>query len=361
MKRGVGNVEGNDALFRELVENAVDVSIVVDKSFRIRYLSSSTSHVFGINPVALVGRSLIDFVDLKTLTHWKDSVSANSTQIFTDVPFAAQNVKQFYFDIQISNLLENYSVHGLVLKLHDITEKKQKEQALVLANLQLDQVIFKTTHDLKAPLLSALGLVSLAEQANVDEKDEYIALIKKSLLKLNLFIDEMTHFLRHDKLALQRQFIDLKQLLTEEIETLQNQFHTHPVATSVSLTGTVDFYSDLVRVRTIVTNILSNAMKYCDVRKTSSFVKIDAVVTRDFCDICVIDNGIGIEPEGKNKIFDLFFRATDQSQGTGIGLFIVKDTIQRVNGTIEVDSVYGEGTTFRIRIPNQLHQPIEAE
>ncbi len=186
-------------------------------------------------------------------------------------------------------------------------------------------------------------------------------MIKKSLVKLNSFIDEMTHFFRHEKLALQRQQIDLKQLLTEEVETLQNQFHTHPVVTTITLSGKADFYSDLVRVRTIVTNILSNAMKYCDVRKTRSFVKIDAVVTKDFCDICITDNGIGIEPEGKEKIFDLFFRSTDQSYGTGIGLFIVKDTIQRVNGTIEVDSIYGEGTTFRIRIPNQLHQPIEAE
>jgi len=361
MKSKVGNVMGDEALFRELVENAVDVSIVVDNSFRIRYLSASTTHVFGIEPVALIGRNLTDFVDQKILLYWKNSVVVNSTQVFTDVPFATQNGRQFYFDIQISNLLENYSVHGLVLKLHDITAKKQKEQALVLANQHLDQVIFKTTHDLKAPLLSALGLVSLAEQATIDEKDEYVALIKKSLLKLNSFIDEMTHFLRHDKLALQRQFIDLKQLLTEEIETLQNQFQTHRVSTTVALTGTVDFYSDLVRVRTIVTNILSNAMKYCDVRKTSSFVKIDAAVTEDYCDICITDNGIGIEPEGKEKIFDLFFRGTDQSQGAGIGLFIVRDTIQRVKGTIEVDSIYGEGTTFRIRIPNQLHQPIEAE
>lgn len=327
MMNGVGRIEGNDALFKELVENAVDVSIVIDKAFRIRYLSSSTARVFGIEPVSLVGRSLLDFVNPQTLDIWKDSVAVNATQVFTDVPFTTQSGKQFYFDIQVSNLLENYSVKGLVLNLHDITAKIERENTLLLANRQLDQVIFKTTHDLKAPLQSALGLVSLAERALADEKDQYIAMIKKSLIKLDSFIDEMTHFFRHDKLALQRQHIDLKQLLTEEIETLQNQFHTHKVATTVILSGEVDFYSDLVRVRTIVTNILSNAMKYCDVRKTSSFVKMDATVTGDFCDICITDNGIGIEPEGKEKIFDLFFRSTDQSHGTGIGLFIVKDTI----------------------------------
>ncbi len=357
---GGGIIKGNEALFKELIENAVDVSIVVDSEFRIRYLSSSTARVFGIDPVSLIGRSLLDFVNRKTLDDWKDAVAVNSTKVFTDVPFT-RNGKQFYFDIQVSNLLEHYSVQGLTLNLHDITAKKQKEQTLVLANQQLDQVIFKTTHDLKAPLLSALGLVSLAERASGDEKDQYIAMIKKSLTKMNLFIDEMTHFFRHEKLALQSQQVNLQELLTEEVETLQIQFHTHPVATTISVSAEVDFFSDLVRVKTIVTNILSNAMKYCDVRKTSSFVKIDAVVTEDFCDICITDNGIGIEPKGKDKIFDLFFRGTDQSHGTGIGLFIVKDTIQRINGTIEVDSIYGEGTTFRIRIPNQLHQPIEAE
>ncbi len=173
MMNGGGYLKGNDALFRELVENAVDVSIVVDAAFRIRYLSSSTTHVFGIDPVSLVGRNLVDFIDQQTLDTWRGAVVANATQVFADVPFAAQNGKQFYFDIQISNLLENYSVHGLVLKLHDITAKKQKEQTLLLANQQLDQVIFKTTHDLKAPLLSALGLVNLAEQATAEEKDTF--------------------------------------------------------------------------------------------------------------------------------------------------------------------------------------------
>ncbi len=149
----------------------------------------------------------------------------------------------------------------MVLKLHDITIKKQKEQTLLIANQQLDQVLYKTTHELKAPILSALGLVNLAEQSFTKEKDQYIAIIKKSLLRLNSFIDEMTHFYRHDKLTLQRQHIDLKQLLTEDIEILQNQLHTHQIAMTISLSGDVFFYSDRIRVKTIVTNILSNAIK----------------------------------------------------------------------------------------------------
>ena len=113
------------------------------------------------------------------------------------------------------------------------------------------------------------------------KKDQYIILFKKSLLRLNSFIDEITNFFKPDKLILQRQYIDLNQLLTDEIETLQNLQDTHQVAMAISLSGNVDSYSDLVWVRTILTNILSNAMKYCDVRKTSCFMNMDVNVSAD--------------------------------------------------------------------------------
>ncbi len=110
-----------------------------------------------------------------------------------------------------------------------------------------------------------------------------------------------------------------------------------------------------------MTNIFSNAIKYQDLQKRNRFIKIAAHVTEEFCDLSIEDNGIGIEPEFQEKIFDQFFRATDQSQGTGLGLFIVKDTIERLKGSIKVKSKRGNGTTFFIRIPNQLNQPVAVE
>jgi signal transduction histidine kinase len=117
------------------------------------------------------------------------------------------------------------------------------------------------------------------------------------------------------------------------------------------------WYSDSLRVKTIVSNIFSNAIKYQDFNKNDPFIKISTRTHEDYCDIRIEDNGIGIESESQQKIFDLFFRATDQSKGTGLGLFIVKDTIARLKGTVEVKSTVGHGTTFAVRIPNQLNQP----
>jgi signal transduction histidine kinase len=98
-----------------------------------------------------------------------------------------------------------------------------------------------------------------------------------------------------------------------------------------------------------------------DLQKQNPFVKIAALITEEVCDIRIEDNGIGIAQAYQEKIFDLFFRATDQGQGTGLGLFIVKDTIERLKGKIEVQSKAGEGTIFSVQIPNQLYQPVEIE
>jgi PAS domain S-box-containing protein len=348
-------------MFQELVENSNDIVIVTDREYRVRYISSSVVDVFGIEPVAVVGRNIFEFVKREKVQPWKDCLQEASYPFVDEISVNRGENDKVYFDVYVSNLLNHYKVQGLVLKLHDITQKKKKEKDLVRSNQHLDQVIYKTTHDLKAPLMSALGLVKIAEDAPLEAKDQYIGLIKKTLVKLDAYIDEMNNFFRNEKLALQRDKIDLGALLKEEQENLKNLDHGDKIDVLFEVDNSVEWYSDAIRVKTIVTNIFSNAIKYQDLQKQNPFIKIAAHVTEEFCDLSIEDNGIGIEPEFQDKIFDLFFRATDQSKGTGLGLFIVKDTIERLKGMIKVKSRQGKGTTFFIRIPNQLHQPIEVD
>jgi PAS domain S-box-containing protein len=348
-------------MFQELIENSNDIVIVTDREYRVRYISSSVIDVFGIEPVAVIGRNIFDYVKRDKVQPWKDCLQEASYPFVDEISVNKGEHDKVYFDVHVSNLLNHYKVQGLVLKLHDITEKKKKEKELVRSNQHLDQVIYKTTHDLKAPLMSALGLVKIAEDAPLEAKDQYIGLIKKTLLKLDAYIDEMNNFFRNEKLALQRGKIDLEGLLKEEQENLKNLAHREKVNVLFEVDNSIEWYSDPIRVKTIVTNIFSNAIKYQDLQKQNPFIKIASHINEEFCEISIEDNGIGIEPELQDKIFDLFFRATDQSHGTGLGLFIVKDTIERLKGSIEVKSRHGKGTTFVIRIPNQLHQPIEVD
>lgn len=350
-----GVMEWREGMFRELIENSDDIIVVVDKDLFIRYISSSVTDVFDVKPVSLLGRKINEFVSAERLQEWRAQLEQQANMLTDEIEVSDSKGEKLHFEVKVSNMMHHYPVQGLVLKLNDVTEKKKREQALIRSNLQLDQVIYKTTHDLKAPLMSALGLVDIAERAPDVEKDRYILLIRKSLLRLNSFIEEMNNFYRVDKLVVQREKINLKEVLHDELENLHTQDGDPFIHFDVEIDESIDLYSDKVRIRTIITNLLSNAIKYHDLKKENPFVKITAKVDDEYFNLCVEDNGIGIDQAFQEKIFDLFFRATDQSQGSGLGLFIVKDTIDRLSGTIEVKSNVGAGTTFQVRIPNQLH------
>jgi PAS domain S-box-containing protein len=349
----VKSVEWN---FRELVESSDDIFIVVDRNYKIRYISSSVSKLYGTQPIALLGRDIFSYVSAdkreECRRYFTDTANGQSYEIVLELRKGLKT----YFDVHISHAHQQDAMPGFLLKLHNITKKKTKEKELMDTNKQLDQVIYKTTHDLKAPILSALGLVNLAEKAPLDQRQEYLALIKRSLLKLNAFIEEMNNFFRNEKLALQREKIEIGDLVSEEIHDLKNLYHADRIRIEVQLEEKAEFFSDVVRVKTVITNILTNAIKYADPKKLDPFIKVAVKVGAEFCEIAISDNGIGIEAEHLEKIFDLFHRATSTSHGTGIGLFIVKDTIERLSGTINVQSKIEEGTTFRIQIPNQLYQ-----
>lgn len=342
-------------MFKELVEYSEDIVIVTDSDFNVRYISSSVAHVFGIDPPSVVGKNIFEFIEQDKIAPWRDLLRQVTSSCSDEISVYVRGRKR-YFDVHVANLLDSDSVQGVVLKLHDITEKKLRERDLIRSNEHLDQVIYKTTHDLKAPLTSALGLIQIAEQASEKDKDQYIRLIKKSLLNLDSYIDEMNNFFRIEKLALHRERIDLGMMLREVQETLLNVATAGKVKVYVDIDERTPWYSDTLRVKTIVTNIFSNAIKYQDLQKLNPFIKIATRITPEYCEISIEDNGIGIEDTMHEKIFNLFFRATTQSQGTGLGLFIVRDTIQRLNGSIKVKSVIGEGSTFFISIPNQLHE-----
>jgi PAS domain S-box-containing protein len=346
--------------FSELVENSGDIFIALDDQFKIRYTSSSILRMYGIEPINLIGRSIFDFIGPELIDVYKQGLLNSPVDESNEIALELQKGVRTYFEVYISpTMKQDASQKGFALKLHDVTLKKLKEKELINTNKQLDQVIYKTTHDLKAPLMSAIGLVNLAEKAPADQQQEYLAMIKRSLFKLSSFIEEMNNFFRNEKLALQRERIDIKELIEDEIDNLKNLYQAGRIKIEIVTEGSSEFFSDNVRLKTIIGNILTNAIKYADPEKEVPFIKVQARVQADFCTIAVEDNGIGIEEEFKSKIFDLFYRATSQSQGTGIGLFIVKDTVERLNGKIEVQSQIGQGTIFKVQIPNQLFKTAE--
>ncbi len=108
--------------------------------------------------------------------------------------------------------------------------------------------------------------------------------------------------------------------------------------------------SDELRIEIIIKNLISNAIRYCDVKKAVREVKVKTYRTIDRFIIEITDNGLGIKKEEINRIFEMFF-ITENSKGSGIGLYIVWETVQKLHGTINATSGSGVGSKFTVSIP----------
>ena len=168
------------------------------------------------------------------------------------------------------------------------------------------------------------------------------------------FINDLTDFSRNARLEVAHEEFDLKQVVDDVINSYLYLDNTENIDITIDIgheNGKVT--SDRFRMRMILANLLSNAINFSDRRKESSTITVKSWADNNgsfFLEVA--DNGIGIAKEHLGKIFNMFYRANDGTKGSGLGLYIVKETVEKLNGDIEVASEYLKGTTFTLKFPN---------
>jgi PAS domain S-box-containing protein len=263
------------------------------------------------------------------------------------------------YEIKTYPIVEDGHVTGLTIYSRDITQHREAEdllkrqnEELTKINSELDRFVYSASHDLRAPLMSVKGLLNMIKIDKDKAKlDMYLNLIENSINKLDNFITDIIHYSRNSRMDIMPSKIDFTALVKESIESLKYMDDAEKVKSIVSIEDSVPFYSDHSRLLIIFNNIISNAVRYHDKWK-ESFLKIEIAVSDDKAAIHFADNGVGIAEEFLDKIFKMFFRASYESKGSGLGLYIVKSTIEKLNGKVAVKSKLGEGTQFFIEIPN---------
>ncbi|WP_299457365.1 PAS domain-containing sensor histidine kinase [uncultured Microscilla sp.] len=239
----------------------------------------------------------------------------------------------------------------------DNLEKTLEE--LEIRNFELDQFVYKVSHDLRAPLTSILGLVNLSklDSDNAERLIGYIELIEKSTLKLDKFIKSLLEYSRSGRADIVTEKIDFEAMISDCIEDLKFMKNYERVQRDISLKGNQPFYSEPLRLRIILNNIISNAIKYQNTSVENSFLKVKIdLSTPDTAKLIFQDNGIGIAQEYQGDVFNMFFRGTENAEGSGLGLYIVKQTVEKMHGSISLSSDYGKGTHIILEVPNQYEQ-----
>ena len=230
---------------------------------------------------------------------------------------------------------------------------KQRNIELQKANEELDKFVYSASHDLRAPLMSVLGIVNLALlEDDIQSQNEYLELIRKSVKKLDTFIINIIDYYKNSRGIPEVTIIDFEELITEVQATIQYlpEYGNLRITTDIDQQGV--FRSDIMKLRIVFNNLINNAVKFQDNAKSDPYINIKITASPQGARILVEDNGMGIREMDQDKIFKMFYRAGATNSGSGIGLYIVHEAISKLEGEIKISSTYGEGSIFEITIPS---------
>ncbi|HEX2901293.1 MAG TPA: HAMP domain-containing sensor histidine kinase, partial [Bacteroidia bacterium] len=240
-----------------------------------------------------------------------------------------------------------------LLMARDVTERKKTERELVQRNHELDSFVYRASHDLKAPLNSLMGLIEILKAESKDPGlATYLHLMDKSVLNLDTFIRNLTEFSKIARLEIRNQGVDFNELISEVTEGLRYMENAERVQQHIELIPGPVFIGDSFHIGIVLGNLISNAVKYQDLKKAEPWVKVQVKTSTQDCQIIVEDNGLGIAAAHQGRIFELFYRASNQSFGSGLGLYITRNAVEKMKGTIEMHSEEGKGTQFVVTLPN---------
>lgn len=232
------------------------------------------------------------------------------------------------------------------------------DEKLLKTNKELDSFVYSVSHDLRSPLLSVRGLLqlSLDEAKNDELLQKYLLMANSSIDHLDDTIREILAYSRNTRVEVSHEPFNIDELIGQIYQDLKYAVHDEFVFEK-KISGSLVLFSDKARINTVLRNLIGNAVKYQKNRTDQkSYVKTSVKTVGNQMIISVEDNGEGISKDNLVKVFDMFFRATTSSQGTGLGLYICKEILLKLHGKIEARSEHGKGTNMIVTIPNTKNE-----
>jgi PAS domain S-box-containing protein len=354
-------IKKNETLFTQLFQNVPMAVVMLDENGKVFQVNRGFEQMFGFERVELRGQNLNDFIVPEELRN--EGIDLNNL-ITSNRVVSIETIRKHRSGKLVNVILcgvpvmlENQTI-GIYGVYVDITDRKRVEEELKIRNTELDNFVYKVSHDLRAPLSSILGLVNLARlPGNTDNPMDYIDIIGEKVQALDHFIGDVLSHSKNLKMEVNINKVDLREIIDQTFTELGYLEGAKDMKRCVKIEG-IDFFSDHWRISEIFRNLISNAIKYRQLYVDNSEIQIKIHIDHLRADISFSDNGIGIDENSLSRIFDMFYRATEQSDGSGIGLYIVKNAVDKLGGQISVASKTGQGTRFNILLPNRINSII---
>ena len=335
-----------------ILENMSEGVLIVNTKIEIMYANVALCKLVGYEFSELKGLSA------ENLFIEDEGDKQKSTQAITDrqqgkqgqyeVRFTTKTGKKIWVSINGSPYYDTKgNITGSIATVTNVDELKS-------VNKELELFIYKASHDLRGPLASVLGLATLAkEETNMVETANYLDMIDVSAKKLDAILVALVHSLQIKDVNEFSDEIHIEELLNDILKRFQGYDGFATLAIIATFGGNGVVCSSRLILESICQNMVENAIKYQKQGISNAYLNISATHTENSIELVFEDNGIGISDLIIDKIFDMYFRGSSKGKGTGLGLYLVKHGVEKLNGSIQVESEKGKGTKFMITLPTQ--------
>lgn len=229
-------------------------------------------------------------------------------------------------------------------------ELLRMNEDLKQVNEELDILLYRSSHDLISPVKSVKGLLNLIKLSPA-EHSIYIPLMEDRILRLENILNELNSFVKNVKTQPVVSRIHLKQFCEDVWHEMEFMRPGVNYMFQLNVPDDLVVECDQGRLKVILNNLVSNAIKYSDASKKSSIISVAAQMDQGSLVLRISDNGQGIRSEHMARLFEMFYRANERSNGLGLGLYLVKKIVDSLNGTIRIESEFLQGTRVEVRVP----------
>lgn len=230
----------------------------------------------------------------------------------------------------------------------------ERTKMLEETNKELDTVLYRASHDLRSPVCSIIGLCNIATAVSHEESNQLLEKVVQTTAGMDKLLK---------KLSIISEINNPKDLspikLADVIAEMQQEFsqiiNDHRINFVVECPDDLVINSYPYLIEVILSNLIENALFFCMVKQSKDYqVVLTADMKDDYLELSLFDNGVGVDSNISDRLFDMFFRGNEYSKGNGLGLYIVQKSVHTLKGTIAVDSEPGQFTKFLIQLPLEV-------
>lgn len=238
---------------------------------------------------------------------------------------------------------------------------RKRNEELVKINQELDSFVYSVSHNLRGPLASVLGLLNIANmETSLEAVRPLLGMMGVSMHRLDETIQEILDYSRNARHEIQLGELDWQQIVNSCLQKVEYLDPENAVKKHIDLVTYIPSFSDGSRIAIILNNLVSNALIFRNKARAHE-ISIRIVVSQTMCKLTVQDNGIGIAPHIMPHVYNMFYRGADSSHGAGLGLYITREIVNKLEGTMNIYTLNGVGTSVVVQLPNVTHCELNRE